>query len=51
MAINPQFKVNQLAKNLGLKTKDITDLMAEKGIEVKPQKVLEPWEFDILFES
>ena len=30
MATNPQFKVNQLAKDLGIKSKDILDALAEK---------------------
>jgi hypothetical protein len=32
MAFNPQFKVNQMAKDMGLKSKDLTDLLASKGI-------------------
>ena len=51
MATNPQFKVIQLAKDLGLKSKDIVDLCAEKGMDVKTQKVLEPGEFDLLFDA
>ena len=47
----PQFKANQLAKDLELKSKEIVDIMSEKGIEVKAQKVLEPREFDILFDA
>ena len=47
----PQFKANQLAKDLELKSKDIVDIMSEKGIEVKAQKALEPREFDILFDA
>ena len=47
----PQFKANQLAKDLELKSKDIVDIMSEKGIEVKAQKTLEPREFDILFDA
>ncbi len=47
----PQFKANQLAKDLELKSKEIVDIMSEKGIEVKAQKALEPREFDILFDA
>ena len=38
MASTPQFKVNQLAKDLGIKTKDITDILKDKGFEAKSQK-------------
>ena len=51
MANNPQFKVMQLAKDLGLKSKDVVDLCAEKGMDIKTQKVLEPGEFDLLFDA
>ena len=51
MAAVPQFKLNQLAKDLGVKTKDMTDILKEKGYEGKPQKVLEAAEFDVLFEA
>ena len=37
-----QYKINQLAKDLGIKTKEITDILKEKGIEARAQKVLEP---------
>ena len=47
----PQFKVNQLAKDLGLKTKDVTDVLKEKGVEAKSQQTLSPAEFDLLFDS
>ncbi len=47
----PQFKANQLAKDLELKSKEIVDIMSEKGIELKAQKTLEPREFDILFDA
>ena len=46
-----QVKVNQLAKDLGLKTKEVTDLFAEAGIEVKTQKALEPFELDLFLEK
>ena len=51
MAVKPQIKANQLAKDLGLKSKDIVDIMAGKGIELKTQKSLEPHEFDVLFDA
>ena len=51
MASNPQFKVNQLAKDLGIKSKDIVDTLAEKGITAKTQGALEGREFDILMET
>ena len=51
MANNPQFKVMQLAKDLGLKSKDVVDLCQEKGMDIKTQKVLEPGEFDLLFDA
>ena len=50
-AANPQFKVNQIAKDLGIKSKDIVDLLGGKGITVKTQASLEPKEFDLLFET
>ncbi|MEI3058055.1 MAG: hypothetical protein V8T53_06685 [Eubacteriales bacterium] len=40
MAATAQVKVNQLAKDLGLKTKDITDVFAEAGIQVRPRRHL-----------
>ena len=51
MAVKPQIKANQLAKDLGLKSKDVVDIMAGKGIELKTQKSLEPHEFDVLFDA
>ena len=51
MAANPQFKVNQIAKDLGIKSKEIVDLLAEKGLTVKTQAALEPKEFDVLMET
>ena len=51
MAVKPQIKANQLAKDLGLKSKEIVDIMAGKGIELKTQKSLDPHEFDILFDA
>ena len=51
MALSTQYKVNQLAKDLGLKTKDITDALKEQGVEAKSQQALTPSEFDMLFEK
>ena len=51
MATNPQFKINQLAKDLGIKSKDILDTLADKGINAKTQASLEGREFDIFMES
>ena len=50
MAVGSQYKVNQLAKDLALKPKDITDIMAAAGLEVKTQKILEPFELDVIWE-
>ena len=44
------FKVAQLAKDLGIKSKQITELMAARGLECKTtQKALDAREFDIIF--
>ncbi len=52
MAVNPQFKINQIAKDLGKKSKDIVDLLVGKGFDVKnTQKSLEATEFDVLFDT
>ena len=44
-------KVNQISKDLGIKSKDLADILAREGIEYKTQKVLEPVEFAILFDK
>ena len=50
MAFNPQFKINQMAKDMGLKSKELTDLLADKGVgEVKSQKTLTEQEFNVPF--
>jgi len=50
--MNQQFKITKFAKDLGMKSKDLVELLAQNGIEAKTtQKALEPVEFDILFES
>lgn len=52
MAVKPQFKINQIAKDLGKKSKDIVALLTEKGFDVKnTQKSLEAVEFDVLFDT
>ena len=52
MAFNPQFKINQMAKDMGLKSKELTDLLADKGIgDVKSQKTLSEQEFNVLLQS
>ncbi|MBE6554225.1 MAG: translation initiation factor IF-2 [Ruminococcaceae bacterium] len=51
-AINQQFKLTKFAKDLGLKSKDLVEILAQNGIEAKStQKALEPAEFDILFDT
>ena len=48
------FKVAQLAKNLNIKSKQITDLMTAKGIggeKISTSKTLDPTEFDIIFDA
>ncbi len=51
-AINQQFKLNKLAKDMGLKSKDLVEILSQNGIEAKTtQKALEPSEFDILFDT
>ncbi len=44
-------KVNQFAKDMNMKAKDMTVILEGKGISVKSQKPLEPAEFDVLFEA
>lgn len=46
-----QFKINKLAKDLGMKSKELCDMLAKRGKEVTVQKTLEPAEFDVLFDS
>ena len=44
------FKITNLAKDLGIKSKEITELLTARGVECKStQKTLEPAEFDIVF--
>ncbi len=51
MAANNLFKVNQLAKDMGLKGKELTDILGAKGFEVKAQAALSAVEFDVLMEN
>ena len=51
MAVGSQQKVNQLAKDLSLKPKDLTDILAAAGIEAKTQKALEVFELDVIWEG
>ena len=51
MALTQNFKVNQLSKDLGLKSKDVMDVLAAHGIEAKTQSSLGPDEFGILLNA
>ena len=48
---NSLLKLNQFAKDMGLKAKDIVGIFEAKGIPVKSQKTLEPYEFEVMFEA
>ena len=48
---NSLLKLNQLAKDMNMKSKDVITILEEKGIAAKTQKALEPGEFEILFET
>ncbi len=51
-AFNPQFKINQMAKDMGLKSKELTDLLTAKGVEdVKAQRALTDYEFSVLLQA
>ena len=46
------FKITNLAKDLGIKSKEITELLTARGVECKStQKTLDPAEFDVVFEA
>ncbi len=46
------FKVASLAKDLGIKSKQITELMTARGMECKTtQKALDAKEFDVIFDA
>ena len=51
MAQLAQYKVNQFAKDLNLKSKDIIDILESKKITVKSQATLEEAQFEVLFEA
>ncbi len=51
MAVSTQFKVNQLAKNLGIKAKDLSQLFVDEGLDVKTQKTLDTFELDVMWEK
>ena len=42
------FKVNQLSKDLSIKTKEITDILNAHGVQAKSQSTLEADEFGLL---
>ena len=45
------FKITNLAKDLGMKSKEITEFLTARGVECKTtQKTLDPKEFDLVFE-
>ncbi len=44
-------KVNQLSKDLNMKSKDLNELLAGKGITLKTQQTLKPEEFNLIFET
>ena len=48
---NSLLKLNQFAKDIGMKAKDVAGTLEAKGIAVKSQKTLEPHEFEIMFEA
>ncbi len=51
MAVVTQYKVNQLAKDLSLKPKELGDIMATVGLDVRSQRVLETHELDVIWET
>ncbi|MCQ2353969.1 MAG: translation initiation factor IF-2 [Clostridia bacterium] len=51
MAVNSQFKVNSLAKDLALKNKDLIDMFAEVGADVKTQTTLDGFQLDLMWEN
>ena len=52
MIANQKYRINAMAKDFNLKSKDLIDLLAAHGIEGKTHMaVLEPHEFDLLFEE
>ncbi|MBP5270090.1 MAG: hypothetical protein ILO42_03930, partial [Clostridia bacterium] len=51
MAQNTSIKPAHLAKALALKTKDITDIFAEAGLDVKAQTSLDAFALDLFWEK
>ncbi len=52
MIANQKYRINALAKDFGMKSADIVNLLKEKGIDGKTyMSVLEPAEFEIIFEQ
>ena len=50
--INAKYKINLLAKDLGIKSKDMAQYLADSGIEGKTsQATLEPNEFSALMNT
>lgn len=48
---NSLLKLNQFAKDIGMKAKDVVGVLEAKGVAVKSQKTLEPHEFELMFEA
>ena len=52
MAQAPMFRINQLAKDLGIKAKDIITKLEEEGLGTKKtMTLLEPDEFNMFFDA
>ena len=51
MALTQNFKVNQLSKDLGIKSKELMELLAAHGVQAKTQSALEPDEFGLLLNT
>ncbi len=51
MAVSSQYKVNQLAKDLSLKPRELADIMATVGLDVRAQRALETHELDVIWET
>ena len=52
MALTPTYRVNQLAKDLNMKSKSIIDVLADSGIEGKTHMaILEPDEFAVFIDK
>ena len=44
-------KVTQLSKDMNMKSKDVLEVLSEKGVSLKSQATLEPAQFDMLFQT